>query len=160
MKVAIVQAAPIPIAVNDGLAKAHGLAREAIAAGAKIIVFGETFIGGYPIWLDEAPGAALWDHPGTKALHRLLLEHAICEGDARLADLQALADESGALISIGPARNAAVPASTTTNFSFGPTRHRLAIASWCQPMASGCFGHVGMVRRSPSIRLPGAMSAA
>lgn len=101
MKVAIIQAAPIPFAVEDGLAKASTLARDAIAAGADIIAFGETFIGGYPIWLDDAPEAALWDQPGTKALHRLLLEHAICEGDARLADLQALADESGALISIG-----------------------------------------------------------
>ncbi len=101
MKVAIVQAAPIPFAVEDGLAKACVLARDAIAAGAEIIAFGETFIGGYPIWLDEAPGAAQWDHPGTKALHRLLLEHAICEGDSRFADLQRLADESGALISIG-----------------------------------------------------------
>lgn len=101
MKVAIVQAAPIPFAVEDGLAKAHALARDAISAGAEIIAFGETFIGGYPIWLDEAPGAALWDDPGTKALHRLLLEHAICEGDVRLADLQALANDSGALISIG-----------------------------------------------------------
>lgn len=101
MKVAIIQAAPIPFAVEDGLAKASTLARDAIAAGADIIAFGETFIGGYPIWLDDAPEAALWDQPGTKALHRLLLEHAICEGDARLAELQGLADESGALISIG-----------------------------------------------------------
>jgi nitrilase len=101
MKVAVIQAAPIPFAVDDGLAKAHALASNAIAAGAEIIAFGETFVGGYPIWLDEAPGAALWDHPGTKALHRLLLEHAICEGDSRLADLQTLVDDSGALISIG-----------------------------------------------------------
>lgn len=101
MKIAVVQAAPIPFAVDDGLAKAHALAQAAVAAGAEIVAFGETFIGGYPIWLDEAPGAALWDHPGTKALHRLLLEHAICEGDPRLAPLQQLADESGALISLG-----------------------------------------------------------
>lgn len=62
MKLAIVQAASIPFAVDDGLAKAHALAREAIAAGAEIVVFGETFIGGYPIWLDEAPEAALYRH--------------------------------------------------------------------------------------------------
>lgn len=101
MKVAIIQAAPVPFAVDDGLAKAHALASDAIAAGAAIVAFGETFIGGYPIWLDEATGAAQWDHPGTKALHRLLLENAIWEGDPRLAALQTLADESGALISIG-----------------------------------------------------------
>jgi nitrilase len=101
LKIAIVQAAPVPFAVDDGLAKAEALARKAVAEGATVIAFGETFIGGYPVWLDEAPGAALWDHPGTKALHRILLERAICAGDARLAALQALADESGACISLG-----------------------------------------------------------
>ena len=101
MKIAVIQAAPIPFSVSDCLAKAHALAHAATANGAEIIAFGETFIGGYPIWLDEAPAAGQWDHPGTKALHRLLLEHAICEGDDRLSDLQALADENGVLISIG-----------------------------------------------------------
>jgi nitrilase len=98
---AIIQAAPVPIAVTDGLAKASALARTAIADGADIVAFGETFIGGYPIWLDEAPEAAVWDHPGTKALHRILLDNALVERDTRLAELQELVDETGALISIG-----------------------------------------------------------
>jgi nitrilase len=43
----------------------------------------------------------MWDHPGTRALHRILLEQAIVPGDPRLAPLQALCDEHGAMISIG-----------------------------------------------------------
>ena len=101
LKTAIIQTAPIPLAIGDGIAAAATAAEAAIAAGANIVAFGETFLGGYPIWLDEAPGAALWDHPGAKALHRLLLEQAIVDGDPRLAPLQQLADRSGALISIG-----------------------------------------------------------
>jgi len=101
LKTAIIQTAPIPLAIGDGIAAAVTAAEAAIAAGANIVAFGETFLGGYPIWLDEAPGAALWDHPGAKALHRLLLEQAIVDGDPRLAPFQQLADSSGALISIG-----------------------------------------------------------
>ena len=101
MKVAIVQDAPVPLAVGDGIAAAVALAQAAIDGGAQLVAFGETYLGGYPLWLDEAPGAALWDHPGAKALHRILMEQAITAGDARLAPLQALADRSGALISIG-----------------------------------------------------------
>lgn len=67
----------------------------------KVVAFGETFLGGYPLWLDEAPGAALWDHPGTRALHAIMLEQAVVAGDARLLPLQELADASGAVISIG-----------------------------------------------------------
>lgn len=101
ISVAIVQSAPIPLAVGLGIAKAVKLAEKAINNGAKIVAFGETFLGGYPLWLDEAPGAAMWDHPGTRALHRILLEQAVFVGDPRLAVLQELCDHSGAVISIG-----------------------------------------------------------
>ncbi|MBX7481029.1 carbon-nitrogen hydrolase family protein [Qipengyuania qiaonensis] len=101
LSVAIVQAAPIPLAIGDGIDKAVRLAREAIESGAKLVAFGETFLGGYPLWLDEAPGAALWDYPGTKALHRILLEQAVVANDERLLPLQELCDESGAVIGIG-----------------------------------------------------------
>jgi nitrilase len=101
LPVAIIQSAPIPLAFGPGIEKATRLAKAAIREGAKLVAFGETFLGGYPIWLDEAPGAALWDHPGTRALHRIMLEQAIVPGDPRLAPLQALCDEHDAMISIG-----------------------------------------------------------
>lgn len=97
----IVQAAPVPLAISDGIVAAARHASRAIADGAALVAFGETFLGGYPLWLDEAPGAALWDHPGTRALHRILLEQAVTADDARFAPLQDMADASGALISIG-----------------------------------------------------------
>lgn len=101
LAVAVVQAAPIPLDFQAGIEKAVTLARAAVDAGAKVVAFGETFLGGYPLWLDEAPGAALWDHPGAKALHRIMLEQAVVAGDERLLPLQELADASGAIISIG-----------------------------------------------------------
>ena len=101
LNVAICQASPIPLDFDGGIEKATRLAKEAIDAGARFVAFGETFLGGYPLWLDEAPGAALWDHPGTKACHAIMLENAIVAGDERLLPLQELCDESGAVISIG-----------------------------------------------------------
>ena len=101
LPVAIIQAAPIPLAIGDGITKAVELAERAIKDGAKLVAFGETFLGGYPVWLDEAPGAALWDHPGTRALHRIMLENAIVSNDERLLPLQELCDEHDACISIG-----------------------------------------------------------
>ncbi|MCV4615427.1 hypothetical protein OFM04_36560, partial [Escherichia coli] len=75
----------MPLAVGDGIAALIEHVKRAADAGATLVAFGETFLGGYPLWLDEAPGAALWDHPGAKALHRLLLEQAVVAGDPRLA---------------------------------------------------------------------------
>lgn len=101
LQVTIIQAAPVPLAISDGIADAAQHAQRAIADGARLVAFGETFLGGYPLWLDEAPGAALWDHPGTRALHRILLEQAVTADDPRFAPLQQLVDDSGALLSIG-----------------------------------------------------------
>lgn len=101
IRAAIVQAAPIPLSVTQGLAALPALIEPALDQGAQIIAFGETFLGGYPLWLDEAPSAALWDHPGTRALHAVLLDEAICIGDPRLAPVQDMVDRTGVLVSIG-----------------------------------------------------------
>lgn len=101
LRAAVVQAAPVPLSVTQGIAALPALIEPALDQGAQIIAFGETFLGGYPLWLDEAPGAALWDHPGTRALHAVLLEEAIRLGDPRLAPVQEMVDRSGALIGIG-----------------------------------------------------------
>lgn len=89
------------MAVTAGIAALPGLIEPALDQGAQIIAFGETYLGGYPLWLDEAPGAALWDHPGTRALHAVLLNEAVRIGDPRLSPVQELVDRSRILISIG-----------------------------------------------------------
>ena len=101
IRAAIIQAAPVPLSISTGIAALPGHMRAALEHGADIIAFGETFLGGYPLWLDEAPGAALWDHPGTRALHAALMDEAITIGDARLAPVQDLVDASGVLVSVG-----------------------------------------------------------
>jgi len=101
VQVAIVQTAPTALNISAGIENAARHARQAAQDGAKIIAFGETWLGGYPIWLDSAPGAALWDHKGAKELHRILLDEAIYEGDPRLASLQDVCDQYGVYIVIG-----------------------------------------------------------
>lgn len=99
--VAIVQDAPITLDISAGIEQAAQLAQQAFKQGAQLVAFGETFLGGYPIWLDEAGGAALWNHPGTRAMHKLMLENAVRENDSRLALLQDLCDKYNGSISIG-----------------------------------------------------------
>ncbi len=101
LRAAIVQAAPVPLAIGEGLHALLDHVRPLAEAGTELVAFGETFIGGYPLWLDEAPGAALWDAPGTKALHAILLRKALIGGDERLRPLQELIDASGTLVSFG-----------------------------------------------------------
>src|SRR2546422_913733 len=66
VKVAIVQAAPVFMNLEASLAGAIAYIGEAAKKGAQLVVFGETWLPGYPAWLDYCPGAALWDHEPTK----------------------------------------------------------------------------------------------
>src|SRR6266436_6353973 len=66
VKVAIVQAAPVFMNLEASLARAIAYIGEAAKKGAQLVVFGETWLPGYPAWLDYCPGAALWDHEPTK----------------------------------------------------------------------------------------------
>src|SRR5260370_7372849 len=63
IRVAIVQASPVPFDLAGTLAKALALLEDAARSGAQLVCFGETFLPGYPAWLDYCPGAALRDHP-------------------------------------------------------------------------------------------------
>jgi len=101
VKAAIIQHSPLPLAITAGIEAAVGHVKHAVEAGAKIIAFGENFLGGHPAWLEHVPGPALWDHPGTKALHALLLKEAIVANDPRLQQLQWVVDIAGVVVSIG-----------------------------------------------------------
>lgn len=57
LKVAIVQAAPVFMNLEASLARAIEFIAEAAKQGAKLVVFGETWLPGYPAWLDYCPNA-------------------------------------------------------------------------------------------------------
>ena len=119
VKAALVQAAPIPLAIGDGIAALIEHVADAADIGAQIVAFGESFLGGYPLWLDEAPNAALWDHPGTQALHAILLDQALRPNDPRLEPLQALVDAANILVSVG-AHERVRSSLTNTQYLFRP----------------------------------------
>ncbi|MFA6124406.1 nitrilase-related carbon-nitrogen hydrolase [Sphingomonas sp.] len=119
VKAALVQAAPIPLAISDGITALLDHVADAADIGAQLVAFGESFLGGYPIWLDEAPNAALWDHRGTQALHAILLDQALRPNDPRLAPLQQLVDEANILVSVG-AHERVRSSLTNTQYLFRP----------------------------------------
>ncbi len=63
---AIVQYGPEYLDKDKSLEKAIELAKEAAERGANYIVFGETWLSGYPAWLDHCPDVAGWDHEPVK----------------------------------------------------------------------------------------------
>jgi nitrilase len=91
LRAAVVQHPPVFMNLEASLDRADSLTAEAAAGGARIVAFPETWLPGYPIWLDEAPNAAIWGDEGAKALYQLLSEQSIELPGPHLDRLRAMA---------------------------------------------------------------------
>ncbi|MGK0489959.1 MAG: putative amidohydrolase [Sphingomonas echinoides] len=92
MSISIIQRPPVFLNLTASLDRAELLIREASRNGADVVVFPEAWLPGYPVWLDEAPGSALWGHAPAEALFRVLFDNCPqLEGPeiARLAEIAA-----------------------------------------------------------------------
>ena len=66
VRVAISQSIPVYLDIQASLAKALDLIQQAAKRDAQLVAFGETWLPGYPAWLDVCPGAALWENAFAK----------------------------------------------------------------------------------------------
>jgi nitrilase len=77
VKVAAIQSGPIYLDLQGSLDKAIRLIAEAASLGARLIAFPETWLPGYPAWLDCCRDVALWDHEPTKRVFVRLMENSV-----------------------------------------------------------------------------------
>ena len=87
--------------LKRGMEKTAALASEASAAGAQVIVFPETWLPGYPAWLDVCRDAGLWNHEPAKVVFERHAAESIDVGGDDGAALSRLAAQLGAVIVIG-----------------------------------------------------------
>lgn len=90
-RIAIVQAEPAPT-LDEGLQRTDAFAREAASGGASLVAFPETWLPGYPAWLDVCRDVALWDHEPVKAVFARYARESVDvagEGGTRLREIAA-----------------------------------------------------------------------
>lgn len=75
--VAIIQVSPVYLDLAKSLEKMHEYIKKAAKKGAEMIVFGETWLCGYPSWLDHCPNIAIWDHEPTKEVFLKMLKSGV-----------------------------------------------------------------------------------
>jgi nitrilase len=100
IRTAVVQAEVAPD-LERGLELTREHAREAARAGAELIVFPETWLPGYPAWLDVCRDSALWDHAPAKAVFARMAEHSVSVPGPALDSLSATAREVSATLVVG-----------------------------------------------------------
>ncbi|MBW3569961.1 MAG: carbon-nitrogen hydrolase family protein [Gemmatimonadetes bacterium] len=98
--VAIVQAEVAPD-LDAALESTFALARSAAEGGARLVVFPETWIPGYPAWLDLSRDAALWDHAPVKRVYRRIAENSVVVDGPSGRRLREIAREVGATLVVG-----------------------------------------------------------
>ncbi len=99
--VGIVQAGPVFLDLEASLAKAIRLIEQAAAKGASLIAFGETWLPGYPAWLDYCPEAALWNHQPSKEVFARLRQNSVIVPGKETKALGEVAADHGLVIAIG-----------------------------------------------------------
>lgn len=77
IRVAAVQASPVFLQLEETLEKTFTLIKEAAGNGAKLVVFPETWLPGYPAWIDFCPGATLWGSEEANTVFTRLRQNSV-----------------------------------------------------------------------------------
>ncbi|HYV06971.1 MAG TPA: carbon-nitrogen hydrolase family protein [Blastocatellia bacterium] len=100
VRVAAVQAAPVYMDLERSVEKALSLIGDAARLGAKLVVFPETWLPGYPAWLDCCRDVALWDHEPTKRVFARLMANSVIVPGPVTETLAAAAREHQVVLNI------------------------------------------------------------
>lgn len=100
VKVAAVQSSPVFFNLEATLEKTEVLAKNAKQQGADLIVFPETWLPGYPAFLDYCPGVCLWDDPAMKKVFARLRKNSVEVPSSVTERLSNIARENEVVINI------------------------------------------------------------
>jgi predicted amidohydrolase len=145
VRAAVVQAEVAP-SLAAGLARTEALVAEATGRGAQLIVFPETWLPGYPAWLDVCRDVALWDHPPVKSAYARMAEESVDVRGASGAALADIARRAAVTLVIGVSERVADGPGRGTLYNtllvYGPdgallTHHRKLVPTYTEKMVWG-----------------------
>lgn len=145
IRAAVVQA-ETPSSLESGLDNAISLIAECGSKGATLIAFPETWLPGYPIWLDVSADVALWDHAPVKTVYRRMANDSVVVPSASTERLAAAAREHGVTVVIGVIERVSEGPGQGTLYNsiltFGPdgsllNHHRKLVPTYTERMVWG-----------------------
>ena len=100
LKIALAQLAPVWLRRAATLAKVEQSIAQAAAAGARLVVFGEALVPGYPFWVEATDGAR-FDSPLQKELFAHYLREAVTLEAGHLDGVRTLARRHSIAVALG-----------------------------------------------------------
>jgi nitrilase len=101
VRVVAVQASPAYLDLDRSLDRAAELAAQAAGRGARLVAFGETWLPGYPMWLDACRDVAVWDHPAVKEVYARLVANSVSVPGPATEKLGEIARSHGIVLVMG-----------------------------------------------------------
>lgn len=145
VRVAVVQA-EVSLTLRDGLERTAELTREAATNGARLVVFPETWLPGYPIWLDVSRDVALWDYGPTKNVFARHAAESVDVNGADGAELSRIAKTNNVTLVVGVTERVAAGIGRGTLFNalltYGPdgtllNHHRKLVPTYTERIVWG-----------------------
>src|SRR4051812_20341899 len=99
-RVAIIQDEPATD-LASGLMRTRELTARAARSGAELVVFPETWLPGYPVWLDVCRDVALWNHEPVKRVFAQMAENSVVVGGESGRALGEIAKDCGVTLVVG-----------------------------------------------------------
>ena len=100
-KAAAAQLAPVFLDLDASTTKACQWIAKAGEQDVKVLVFPETWLPGYPVWLDHSPDAARWNHQPAKDLYQTLVENSPSIDSPEIQRISEAAAEAGVNLVMG-----------------------------------------------------------
>ena len=100
-RIAAAQVAPAFLDLERCTEIAEAWIERAGEQGIDLLVFPETWLPGYPVWLDSAAGSARWGNPDGKALYRRLFENSPSVDGPEIARICDAARRTGTFVILG-----------------------------------------------------------
>jgi predicted amidohydrolase len=144
-RIAVVQA-EVAADLAAGLSRTRELTAQAARAGASLVVFPETWLPGYPAWLDVCRDVALWNHPPVKRVFARMAENSVVvDGESGHA-LGDIARDHGVTLVVGVTERIDAETGRGTLYNalltFGPSgallnHHRKLVPTYTERMVWG-----------------------
>jgi predicted amidohydrolase len=144
-RVAVVQA-EIVLDLASGIERTRVLTGDAARDGASLVVFPETWLPGYPAWLDVCRDVALWDHAPVKRVFARMAENSVVVGGESGHALAAIAREHQVTLVLGVTERVDANTGRGTLYNalltFGPdgallNHHRKLVPTYTERMVWG-----------------------
>ncbi len=145
----------------SGLEQTAALTADAVRRGARLVVFPETWLPGYPIWLDVCRDVALWNSPDVKRVFTTYAENSIDVDGASGRALSEIAATHGVTLVVGVTERVTAGPGRGTLYNslltYGPdgallNRHRKLMPTYTERIVWGQGDATGL----RAVETPGA----